>query len=424
MKKSHRLSLVFLLLFLALILISSLRSQDYQSFRYELDYVQKNTKLRIGPFRIFPSFNLTDVGYDDNVYYQQEDDNPVSDYTATFSPQFKLYFLFRNKLILSLTENPEYVYYYKEKRERRWNNTLSSELKLLFLNRFVLSGSYSYQDRRYRASSEFDVRANELRESYKGSLFYETPRRTSFGVSASLDKISYEDITLPGEDMYLSCDLNRQEREGNFQFYYRVFSDSLFFVSGGYSEYNFEYIQSQWRDSYSYQVFSGIRFPLFGRMRGALSLGYRKLLPRQEGKKGFSGLIGNTSFAFRIMRFGLRFQYARDFRFSYWTDSIYYIEDRYGSGVSFYLSRFLRLDYNFLYGENNYPEITIVQLPDGHFKEIKRKDIYRIHTAGFVLRIIKRTGIGIMVNIWERESNYYWANRNRNFLGGYVTYEF
>jgi len=424
MKKSHRLSLVFLLLFLALILISSLRSQDYQSFRYELDYVQKNTKLRIGPFRIFPSFNLTDVGYDDNVYYQQEDDNPVSDYTATFSPQFKLYFLFRNKLILSLTENPEYVYYYKEKRERRWNNTLSSELKLLFLNRFVLSGSYSYQDRRYRASSEFDVRANELRESYKGSLFYETPRRTSFGVSASLDKISYEDITLPGEEIYLSRDLNREEKEGNFQFYYRIFSDSLFFVSGGYSEYNFEYIQSQWRDSYSYQVFSGIRFPLFGRMRGALSLGYRKLLPRQEGKKGFSGLIGNTSFAFRIMRFGLRFQYARDFRFSYWTDSIYYIEDRYGSGVSFYLSRFLRLDYNFLYGENNYPEITIVQLPDGHFKEIKRKDIYRIHTAGFVLRIIKRTGIGIMVNIWERESNYYWANRNRNFLGGYVTYEF
>ena len=424
MKRGYPFSVIFLLLFLALILISSLYGQDYQSFRDELDYILENTKLRIGPFRIFPTFIFSDVGYDNNVYYQREEDNPVADYTATFSPQIKMYFLFRDKLIFSLTENPEYVYYNKQKRERRWNNALSPEFKLFLLNRFVISVGYSHRNRRWRASSEFDVKANEIRESYRGSLFYETPRRTSFGISASLDKISYEDITLPGEDMYLSCDLNRQEREGNFQFYYRVFSDSFFFISGGYSEYNFEYIQSQWRDSYSYQVFSGIRFPLFGRMRGALSLGYRKLLPRQEGKKGFSGLIGNTSFAFRIMRFGLRFQYARDFRFSYWTDSIYYIEDRYGSGVSFYLSRFLRLDYNFLYGENNYPEITIVQLPDGHFKEIKRKDIYRIHTAGFVLRIIKRTGIGIMVNIWERESNYYWANRNRNFLGGYVTYEF
>jgi len=424
MKNGHLFFKVYLLLFLGLILISSLYSQDYQSFRYELDYVLENTKLRIGPFRIFPTFNFTDVGYDDNVYYQREEDNPVSDYTATFSPKFKLYFLFRNKLILSLTESPEYVYYYKEKRERRWNNTLSPEIKLLLLNRFVISGGYSYQDRRYRASSEFDVRANELRESYKGSLFYETARRTSFGISTSSDKISYEDITLPGEEIYLSRLLNREEREGHLQFYYRVFSESLFFISGGYTEYNFEHLQSQWRDSYSYQVFSGIRFPLLGRMRGAFSLGYRKFLTREEGKKDFSGLVGNTSLALRIMRFDLRFQYVRDFRFSYWTDSIYYIEDRYGTGISFYLTRFLRLDYNYLYGENKYPEITIIQMPDGQFEEIKRKDIYRIHTAGFVLRIIKRTGVGITVNIWERESNYYWANRNKMFLGGYITYEF
>jgi len=424
MKKCCLFLKTYILLFLALILTSSLHGQDYQSFRHELEYVLKNTKLRIGPFRIFPSFDFKDVGYDDNIYYQRDEESPVSDYTATFSPQLKLYFLFRNKLIFSISENPEYVYYHEQKRERRWNNTLSPEFKLLILSRFVISGGYLYRNRRWRATSEFDVRANELRESHKGSLFYETPRRTSFGISASLDKISYEDITLPGEEIYLSRDLSREEREGHLQFYYRVFSESLFFISGGYTEYNFEHPQSQWRNSYSYQVFSGIRFPLLGRMRGALSLGYRKLLPREEGKKGFSGLVGNTSLALRIMRFDLRFQYIRDFRFSYWTNSVYYLEKRYGSGVSFYLARFLRLDYNFQYGENNYPEVTIIQLPNGHFEEIKRKDIYRIHTAGFVLRIIKRTGIGIMVNIWQRESNYYWANRNKMFVGGYITYEF
>jgi len=29
-----------------------------------------------------------------------------------------------------------------------------------------------------------------------------------------------------------------------------------------------------------------------------------------------------------------------------------------------------------------------------------------------------------MVNFWERESNYYWENRERMFVGGYITYEF
>ena len=106
------------------------------------------------------------------------------------------------------------------------------------------------------------------------------------------------------------------------------------------------------------------------------------------------------------------------------TNSSYFIEDRYGAGISFYLTSFLRLDYNFSYGEANYPEIVPLQMPDGLYEEIKRKDIYRIQTAGFVLRIIRNTGIGITINFWERESNYFWVNRDKRFIGGYVTYEF
>ena len=402
----------------------SVYGQGYRTFRWEQEQIIKRAKWHIGPFRLYPTIRLRNIGYDNNVYYQREEDNPISDYTGTFSPEVKIYLLFRNFLILSLTESPEYVYYFKQKRERRWNNTIIPEIKFLFLNRFVISGRYSYRNRRWRATSEFDVRANELRESYKGSLFYETARRTSFGISASLDRISFEDITLPGEEIYLSRLLNREERSGNLAFYYRVFSESFFFLSGGYTEYRFEHIQSRWRDSYSYQALSGIRFPFLGKVRGTLSLGYKKLLTRREEKKGFSGLVGNTSLDFRIRRFGFRFQYNRDCHFSYWSNSIYFVEGRYGAGISFYLTKFLRLDYNFSYGEANYPELMPLQMPDGRYEELKRKDVYRIQKAGFVFRIIKNTGIGLMVNFWERESNYFWASRNRRFIGGYVTYEF
>ena len=426
MKKKVIFSFFYLITLFLIFLLGSIYSyaQGYRTFRWEQEQIIKRAKWRIGPFRLYPTIRLRKIGYDDNVYYQREEDNPVSDYTGTFSPEVKVYLLFRNFLILSLTENPEYVYYFKQKRERRWNNTISPEIKFLFLNRFVISGRYSYRNRRWRASSEFDIRANELRKSYKGSLFYETDRRTSFGISTSLEKISYEDITLPGEEIYLSRWLNREERSGNLEFYYRVFSESFFFISGGYTEYKFEHILFSWRDSYSYQAYSGIRFPFLGKIRGTLSLGYKKLLPRREEKKGFYGLVGNTSFDFRIRRFSLRFQYNRDCHFSYWTDSVYFIEDRYGAGISFYLTKFLRLDYNFSYGEANYPEIMPLRMLDGRYEDIKRKDIYRTQTIGFVFRIIRNTGIGLMVNFWERESNYFWASRNRGFIGGYVTYEF
>jgi len=82
------------------------------------------------------------------------------------------------------------------------------------------------------------------------------------------------------------------------------------------------------------------------------------------------------------------------------------------------------LDYNFVYARASYPEETLIQMPDGQYELLKREDVYRSHTAGFVIRIIKQTGIGVMINFWERESNFYWANRNRVSVGGYVTYEF
>ncbi len=421
--------LYFFFLFIALLVLFSVSiptyGQAYQPFRWELEQIAKQTRWRIGPFRFFPTVSFRNIGYDGNVYYEREEDNPISDYTVTFAPHVKVYILFRNFFILSLTESPEYVYYFEQKRERTWNNTISPEFKFLFLNRLVISGRYSYRNRRWRATSEFDVRANELRESYRGSLFYETARRTSFGISASSAKISFEDISLPGEKIYLSRRLNREERSGNLEFYYRIFSESFFFLSGGYTEYKFEHIQSRWRDSYSYQAYSGIRFPLLGRMSGTLSLGYKKLLPRRrEEKISFSGLVGSTSLDLRLGRFSFRFQYNRDFHFSYWRNSIYFIEDRYGAGISFYLTKFLRLDYNFSYGEANYPELILLRMPDGRYEEIKRKDIYRIHTAGFVFRIIRNTGIGLIVNFWERESNYYWVGRDRSFIEGYVTYAF
>ena len=82
------------------------------------------------------------------------------------------------------------------------------------------------------------------------------------------------------------------------------------------------------------------------------------------------------------------------------------------------------MDYNFVYGETIYPEKTLIQIPDAQYEEINRKDLYRIHTVGFVFRIIEQTGMGIMVNFWERDSNIPWVRRNRMFISAYLTYEF
>lgn len=413
-------------LFMSLYMLSiSAYGQSYQLFKNERYQIKKETQFKMGPFRILPTFQLTNIGYDDNIYYQRKEDNPSSDLTGTFSPQIKVYLLLGRKLILSLTDNPEYVYYYNQKRERTFNNSLMPAFKFLFLNRFVISGDYTWKNRRWRATSEFDLRANEKAKSYNGRLFYETPRRTSLGISVSIRQISYEDITSPGEEIYLSRALDREERNGHFEFYYRILNKKgLFFTRGGYTEYKFVHEPTGWRDSFSYQAYSGISFPFLGRLRGTLSLGYKKFIPSAEGKKGFSGLVGDTSLNLKLLDFKFRLSYHRDIHFSYWTNNIFFNQDTYGAGISLYLSKFLRVDYNLRYGEARYPEPKPFDLPDGSLNEVKRKDIYLTHTAGLVFRIVKSTGLGVMVNFWKRHSNIYWENRSRTFIGGYLTHDF
>jgi hypothetical protein len=334
-------------------------------------------------------------------------------------------FLLRGWLIFSLVENPSYVHYFKTKQERSWNNRITPSVKILLFNRFVLASQFTYDKHRRRANSEFDLRVNQTRKRLSGSLFYETGRKAMIGVSASISRLSFEDVELPGKVNPLSVILNRDEENVNLEFYYPIFSDSYFFLNVGHTRYDFVSEESNLRDSSSWQLNSGIRFPLLGRIRGILSLGYKKLLPSFAEYKSFSGLVGNTSLDCRLGRFGFRFSFSRNNQFSYWEDILYFVQYNYGGGVSFYLTQFLRLDYNYSKGENNYAGSVDLLFPDGSTEEIERHDEYTIHVAAVVFRLFENIGIGISANLWSHSSNYFgWGARGRLFIGGYLVYDF
>ena len=70
--------------------------QSYQIFQSQLEQIKERARWHIGPFRIYPTIQLRNIGYDNNVYYQREEDDPISDYTATISPELNVYLLFRD----------------------------------------------------------------------------------------------------------------------------------------------------------------------------------------------------------------------------------------------------------------------------------------------------------------------------------------
>jgi len=396
--------------------------QGYQTFKSEQIRISSESKFKIGPFYLFPAFDMN-LGYDNNIYLKNVESDPITDYVARFSPQITAYIISPNSMILSFAEIPEYVYYFELENERGWNNTFSFDGKFLLLNRLVLSGNYRSSSVKQRPSSEFDILTYVNTNLITGRLFYETYRDTSIGVSFSERDLSYEDVIESIGDIAYASALDRKERSANVEFYYKIFSDSQFFIRAGYTKYKFDNPEAQFKNSHSYEVRSGLLLPLLGRIRGMLSLGFKKLIPDEEGKTGYSGPVGDTSLEMSLRRLNLRLFYYRDIPFSYGRN-IYFKENRYGVGISYYFGQSFKVNYDSSYGVSDYPGESSIQLQNGNDEEIERTRTYWIHRAGFAYRIYENLGFGLSVDKWMRIRNNSDAKTENLIIGIYLAYDF
>ena len=420
MKKQLRLAALFLV-FAGGVRLSA---QSYRNFREEFDDIRERARLRLGPLRVIPAFRLTEVGRDSNVYFREEGGEVVPDFTATLSPEARGYWLLGNSVLLSVTENPEFLFYAKEKALRAFSNSFSSGLRLLLLRRFSLSADYHVQSHVRRATSELDRRIRDTATGATAGFFFETPRGTAVGFTGSLEDFRYKDVAADGPYDAYSRALDRRETTAAFEVYYRVFSRSHFFATAGYARYDFVFQEFLWRNGSSLEFSGGLRFPLLGRARGTISLGWKSFRPESSERKAFQGLVAATDVTFRAGRIGLNLGYARDMVFSYIQSAYYYVEDRLRAGLSLYITPSFRIDGSVQTGTMAYPEPQEVWDGTAYVVIDSREDNHRNFSVGPVLRVAGRVGLGLTYNFFRRTSNAPGFNVRRDFFGAFLTYEF
>jgi hypothetical protein len=409
-----------------LVLLAGVRlsGQSYRNFREEYDGIRERARLRLGPLRVIPVFRLSEVGYDSNVYFREEGSEVVPDFTATFSPEARGYWLLGSSVILSVTENPEYLFYAKEEGLRVFTNSFSTGLRMLALRSFSLLADYHVLSHVRRATSELDQRIQDTVTGGTAGLFFETPRGTAVGFTGSIEDFRYKDIASGAPDDIYALALDRRETSAAVELYYRVFSESFFFAIAGWTRYEFVFSESAWRDASSFEVSAGLRFPLLGRARGTLSLGWKSFRPESPERKPFSGLVAATDVSFRFGRLGINLGYVRDNTFSYHESAYYYVDGRVRAGLSFYVAPFLRIDGSVQSGTMDYPEPQEIWYGGGPVIVEHREDVYRTFSVGPVVRVAGTVGLGLTYNFYRRTSNAPGFNVRRNFIGAFLTYEF
>jgi len=401
-----------------------LSGQSYRSFREVYEAIREQARLRIGPLRLVPVFRLSEAGYDSNVYFREDGGEVVRDATATLSPELRGYWLAGGSIILSVTENPEYLAFAREKALRAFSNSFSAGLRWLALRRFSLSVDYHSLSHVRRALSDLDHRIRDTATGGTASVFFETPRGTAFGVSGGVDDYRYKDVASGAPDDVYGRALDRRETSAAVEVYYRVFSRSYFFSTVGWTRYDFSHPESAWRDASSIEAAAGFRFPLVGRARGKVLVGWKSFRPESADRLAFSGLVTQTEVAFRVGRLGLTLGFDRDNAFSYIETAYYYVDARARAGLSLYLSRGIRIDGGVQYGTMSFPEPQEIGVGGGVVVIDDRRDVQRNFSVGPVVRLSGTVGLGATYNFYRRTSNAPGFDVRRNFIGAFITYEF
>jgi hypothetical protein len=380
-----------------------------------LDQQVQEAKLNLGPLKLKPVFYLSDAGYDSNIY--RANANPIKDYSATIGPGFNIYFPIKNRLVISAYESPQYLYFAETKGERAWNNYFHGQIHLIF-QRFFLTLGKAYSSAREIWNTEIDSRPRRKEDSLEGSALCQFSQKTSVSIGYQRAKINYEDLS--NEPIKIGERLNRIENQTNLIAYYQLSYRTMFFLNMEYRTFLFENPSNN-KDSKSYSIFSGFEFSPLGIVKGRINLGYKYLDAINSGAQDYRGMVGDSSISIRVLKpLSIRASYRRDIEFSIWSSNAFYLENRIGAGVSFYLFKDIRLDFDNNIGRNTYPES---QLLNQGISE-KRIDDYRVQAIGIYFRLKKNIGTGVTLSQWVRESNLSFENSKRTFIGLNITYDF
>lgn len=410
-------SFVIAVLLLVFGLVVPVRGLDLTWRGRELERRWNEAALGLGPLRLQPSLVLANAGMDSNVYYSTNE--PIKDFTITAGPKVEAWLPIWRRLILFGSGSPQYVYYAKTAAERTWNYYYSGGAALS-LRRLFVSLERRYADASQRWNSEVDLRPRREEKTWNGVFLLQTSRRTSLEFEMRRTEYAYENLDY--ETFNIRENLNRTETAYNINAYYQKNARTRLFLGAEQAEFDFMYsAASSLKDSRSRAVYAGFEFSPLGRLRGRVKLGWKTLDVFNAEAKDYRGLVGDAQVSLRLARpLVVRAAYLRDFDFSVWYDSPYYVQSRPSAGLSIYVTRIIRFDYDYSLGRNDYPEVQ----DNGSGTEIKRRDDYRIHQAGVYFRVWKKMAIGAIVSRWLRDSNLNTEDDKRYFYGLNLTYDF
>ena len=278
-------------------------------------------RVRIGPLSVKPTFAITNIGVDSNVFNQSDVDHPRQDFTITASPKAD-WWLRAGRSTVSGTVKEDFVYYQTYGSERSINGAYRAMVTVPF-NRLTLRGGGSYMETRDRFGFEVDARAQHTESGFQGGADLHAFGKTFLKLNARRARVAFDtDAFFLGNR--LGVQLDRVMTGGSVAVQHRLTPFTSVSVTFDRTQDRFEF--SRLRDSDSTSVVGGVEFAASALVSGSAAFGYRNFDPLVADLAGYRGptaLVNLAYVAHGWTKLGL--EAVRDIQFSYDAAEPYYV---------------------------------------------------------------------------------------------------
>ena len=284
-------------------------------------------RVRIGALWMNPSIGLTNLGVDDNVFNESEDQQPKSDFTLTFTPRTDLW-VRMGRSWLSGTIDEQLVWYQKYSSERSTNSRFLVGWRIP-ANVFNVNLGASYANTKERPGYEIDLRAPQSNVGLQAGIEGKVASKSFIGVRVQRQAVDFDDEATFANRL-LRDELNHDTTSVTLTLRQQLTPLTSVELNGMRSTDQFEF--SPLRDSTSTSFNGLVTFDPLALIRGTASFGIRDFTPDSPDIPAYTGGTMSVDLAYTLLgatRFAVRA--IRDIQYSFDVTQPYYLQ----TGIEF-----------------------------------------------------------------------------------------
>jgi hypothetical protein len=151
----------------------------------------EGARWRLGELRVNAAFTLDNTGYDSDIFFGYFGDDAVADWTFAAGVPVQILLPLSKKIVLDLSDTPQYLYYHQTARERAFNNTFRGQVH--FALEALCPDGRETADVRRRFSPELDINVREKRDSLDGTFLWQASKAASIAILYERAQYDYGD---------------------------------------------------------------------------------------------------------------------------------------------------------------------------------------------------------------------------------------